>query len=149
MSAPIDGGPIAIAVCRKCSDQFPPKPWQVLKYDYECPRCKRARQNAFNAEDPLFKEKRRKRNSLPHVASYQKRYLAERVDPIKRKARRKVATEIEAGRLLRMPCEVCGELKSEAHHENYRMPLQIKWLCRRHHGLADAALATRDRKEEA
>ena len=34
----------------------------------------------------------------------------------------------------RMPCEVAGcEDLGERHHENYDLPLNIRWLCRRHH----------------
>ena len=31
------------------------------------------------------------------------------------------------------PCEVCGQLETERHHEDYSKPLEIKWLCSRHH----------------
>lgn len=43
---------------------------------------------------------------------------------------------IKSGRLKRMPCEVCGESKSEAHHHNgYDKEhwLDVQWLCRKHH----------------
>ena len=32
----------------------------------------------------------------------------------------------------RRPCEVCGA-KAEAHHDNYNEPLNIRWLCFKHH----------------
>lgn len=32
-----------------------------------------------------------------------------------------------------LPCEVCGEEKTEAHHYNYNHPLNINWLCKKHH----------------
>ena len=34
--------------------------------------------------------------------------------------------------LERQPCEVCGE-KAEAHHPDYSKPLDVRWLCKRHH----------------
>jgi hypothetical protein len=43
------------------------------------------------------------------------------------------AAAIRAGLLVRQPCELCGDPKSHAHHPNYRRPLKIRWLCRRHH----------------
>ena len=42
-------------------------------------------------------------------------------------------------RIIRQPCEICGYPKAEAHHENYKKPLEITWLCRvchlQRHGL--------------
>jgi hypothetical protein len=40
---------------------------------------------------------------------------------------------IRDGRLIRQPCEVCGALNVEAHHDDYSKPLTVRWLCRRHH----------------
>jgi len=40
---------------------------------------------------------------------------------------------IISGRLQRAPCEVCGSSKVDAHHDDYSMPLAVRWLCRTHH----------------
>lgn len=132
--------------CRKCATSFIPKEWQVRKHDYECAMCKRVRQNGLNRSDPLFAEKKRLHNSRPHVQKYNYDYQKTKLDPAKRRARRKVSTEIEAGRLVRLPCQICGASKSEAHHDDYSKPLDIKWLCRAHHVEADAMLAARQSK---
>jgi len=126
-----DGGP-AFIQCRKCGDSFKPRQWQILKSDYACFACKRTRQNLFHRTGPLFKEKKRLRNSRPNVRKYNSDYIR-RIPKNIRSARRKVATEIEAGRLQRLPCEVCGEVRTEAHHADYSRPLSVTWLCRKHH----------------
>jgi hypothetical protein len=53
--------------------------------------------------------------------------------PEKWHARQLVSRAIRDHKLFRLPCEVCGDLKSEAHHEDYKQPFFIKWLCRFHH----------------
>lgn len=53
--------------------------------------------------------------------------------PGKEKARRALEYAVKKGRIKKLPCEVCGNFNSEAHHENYRKPLEVNWLCRRHH----------------
>lgn len=50
-----------------------------------------------------------------------------------KQVRRKVRTAIECGRLQRKPCEICGATKSEAHHRSYDKPLDVQWLCAKHH----------------
>lgn len=51
----------------------------------------------------------------------------------KRKVHGIVAYRIKIGELTRLPCEVCGNEKSEAHHDDYEKPLEVRWLCRKHH----------------
>jgi len=37
------------------------------------------------------------------------------------------------GIITKMPCEICGEINTEAHHDDYEKPLQIRWVCKKHH----------------
>lgn len=49
------------------------------------------------------------------------------------KARWLVRAAINAGRLTRQPCEICGASSTDAHHDDYSKPLAVRWLCRPHH----------------
>jgi hypothetical protein len=49
------------------------------------------------------------------------------------KAREAVNKAIKKGLMIRLPCEVCGLAKSEAHHDDYSKPLDVRFLCRKHH----------------
>lgn len=48
-------------------------------------------------------------------------------------AHRLVNRAVAAGKLEKLPCEVCGEQKSQAHHSDYDKPLEVNWLCQLHH----------------
>jgi ribosomal protein S27AE len=47
---------------------------------------------------------------------------------------------IRRGELVRQPCEVCGATKVHAHHDDYSKPLDVRWLCSRHHRLHHGAM---------
>ena len=53
--------------------------------------------------------------------------------PEKMRAHNAVRNAIETGRLVRQPCEVCGTVPAEAHHDDYGKPLDVRWLCKIHH----------------
>lgn len=56
-----------------------------------------------------------------------------RANEEKHKAHCKVNNAIRDGRFFSRPCEVCGE-KAQAHHDDYSKPLNVRWLCPKHHG---------------
>lgn len=53
-------------------------------------------------------------------------------NPEKYKAQTAVNNAIRDGKLKRQACEVCGE-KAQAHHDDYAKPLDVRWLCSKHH----------------
>jgi len=61
-----------------------------------------------------------------YIKEYRSRF------PVKYKAHNIVNNAIRDGKLFRMPCEICGNL-GEAHHDDYAMPLNVRWLCSAHH----------------
>lgn len=56
-----------------------------------------------------------------------------KANPDKHFARNMVHNYIRDGKLQRLPCQVCGCPKSEAHHTDYSKPLEVEWLCFKHH----------------
>jgi hypothetical protein len=68
-------------------------------------------------------------------AAYMREYRVSDFDIMYRiDVRRFVSDMIASGQIKRQPCEFCGEFGG-AHHEDYRKPLELRWLCPHHHGL--------------
>jgi len=65
--------------------------------------------------------------NIEYYRSYDRERGYREYDPHKAAARR--ATRV----LEKQPCEVCGATKVEAHHDDYTKPLEVRWLCKRHH----------------
>jgi hypothetical protein len=53
--------------------------------------------------------------------------------PLEMLAHQYVRSALRRGLLQRGVCEVCGEEKTDAHHDDYEQPRKVRWLCRRHH----------------
>jgi hypothetical protein len=51
----------------------------------------------------------------------------------KNRTRTKTKTAIGIGVLVPAPCEKCGAVNAQVHHEDYENPLDVRWLCRKHH----------------
>ena len=55
-------------------------------------------------------------------------------NPEKRAAHIAVGNAVRKGTLVKQPCEVCGVARPvHAHHDDYSMPLEVRWLCPAHH----------------
>ncbi len=63
----------------------------------------------------------------------QKRAYDQARDPAKTKARAFIRNRIYRGEIRRLPCEICGNPKTDAHHDDYSKPAEVRWLCRPHH----------------
>lgn len=119
----------------------------------KCKTCtKRNVQDNYRAKPEQFSAYERKRRDLPHRIAGRKEYAeseAGRIsgnrakrnwvdkNPEKRKAATAVRNALRDGRLFKSPCAVCGKTKVEGHHEDYSKPLEVIWLCKKHHWEAD------------
>lgn len=54
-------------------------------------------------------------------------------NPTKLRAWTLVRAALVAGKLKKEPCQVCGCEKVEGHHHDYSKPLEVAWLCKKHH----------------
>lgn len=81
------------------------------------------RESVLEYDRNRFKKPERKKNVLEYQIKRRKKY------PEKERARRLIGYRIRAGILKPMSCEICGNKKTEAHHDDYLKPLDIRWLC--------------------
>jgi hypothetical protein len=44
-----------------------------------------------------------------------------------------VEKAVHEGTLTKKNCEVCGNERSLGHHSDYSRPLEVTWLCQKHH----------------
>jgi hypothetical protein len=63
-----------------------------------------------------------------HNAEYDERY------PEKKKAHEILNNAVRDGKVIKLPCCVCGSENSQGHHEDYSKPLDVIWFCPTHHG---------------
>jgi len=79
-----------------------------------------------------MRESERARRQTPKRRAWAKQY--ENTPARKRIsfAHHKVCQAIIDGKLVKKPCEVCGD-KANAHHDDYSKPLDVRWLCTTHH----------------
>lgn len=100
-----------------------------------CKSCKCAKVRKRRAENPTVQAYDRLRGKLPHrKADTRMRTIEWRKDnPDGYKAQTAVGNAIRDGKLIKQPCQVCRSEDVEGHHEDYSKPLEVEWLCSRHH----------------
>lgn len=100
-----------------------------------CVECVKARTRAHRAANlDSARQYDRARAPLPHRRKNAQRVLAlwRKSNPERRAAHIAVGNAVRNGRLVPLPCFVCGML-AEAHHPDYSAPLAVSWLCKLHH----------------
>lgn len=109
--------------CKDCTLKEPSRKKAVKKYK----------------SSDRYKEKRKKHDKkyfeseLGRQAQLRNRKKVQPKNELKSKIRRKTQYLVDIGKIKKMPCNVCGKEKSEAHHLDYIDPLNIVWLCSKHH----------------
>lgn len=99
----------------------------------KCKECTKADVRSYRGDNKdKIAEYEYERSKRPdrrlYAAEQGRRHRSE--NPQKYKARTAVGNAVRDGRLVRKPCESCGSRKSEAHHDDYSRPLDVRWLCK-------------------
>ncbi len=98
---------VVTRACSKCGGDLG-KRYKKQRYCKKC-HAKNMRETRPKHSE-LTEEQRKKANARSYANVYLKR-----------------------GVIQRKPCSVCGDEKSEMHHNDYSKPTEIIWFCRKHH----------------
>ncbi|WP_146129287.1 hypothetical protein [Burkholderia gladioli] len=122
-------------VCSACGHQYFVTESMVRNRYYPCSKCASKKAVEYARKN---REKKRAWNN-----AYSARNSAKRADrtaawranhPQKRLAHQAVQSAVRNGSLIKLPCAVCGQIeKVHAHHDDYSKPLDVIWLCHKHH----------------
>lgn len=94
---------------------------RVKEYDRNRPN-----QRKRNQKNKIYAQ-----NNKEKVNNIKKEWISN--NRIKREAHIAVQNALRQGIIIKANCEICNEIKSEAHHDDYSKPLEVRWLCSRHH----------------
>jgi hypothetical protein len=131
----------SMKICFKCGnsktlDEFYKHSKMADGHLNKCKECtKRDVKQRYIAEPKKIAAYERKRFKCParktKVILYQRRRRAK--NPEKTAARKAVRDAIASGKIVKLPCMFCGNPDSQAHHDDYKNRLAVKWACFRCH----------------
>ena len=89
----------------------------------ECKDCEGKRRKLFRQANKGHRATQQKGENRRYADKY----------PERLRAYRAFRAGVRGGKVVKLPCEVCGSEKSQGHHEDYAKPLDVIWLCSEHH----------------
>ena len=121
--------------CRVCGEtkeqgEFYPNSGLTCKV---CVRAKVAQNYRDKREQYAAYERERFQRPERKAKALEYQRTGRRLHADRNAARQAVSNALRDGKLSRGACAVCGVSQTEAHHMDYGRPLDVIWLCRKHH----------------
>jgi hypothetical protein len=131
--------------CSKCGEETPLTEYMIRAQTRICPTCQSRAATAWAKDN---RQRKRASNNAYHgrISSCRAEATARYREnhPDRRAAHQAIQTAVRNGSLKRERCSVCGNLKAHAHHDDYSKPLDVIWLCHKHHMERHAMLKARE-----
>ena len=102
--------------------------------------------NQYKIDTERIKDRKYRLEHTKERTSYSKKYRKQKIVDIrswradyrvknleKERVRWFCWKAVQDGIIKKLPCKICKNKKVEAHHEDYTKPLEVVWLCRKHH----------------
>lgn len=123
--------------CFKCQqmkplDEFYAHPMMKDGHLNKCKECTRSDVHRnYMSRIEHYRQYERQRNQTPErrLAAGEYQRVRRLRNPDKFKAWTMVNNAVRDGRLMREPCQNCGSVPAQAHHDDYSKPLDVRWLC--------------------
>lgn len=118
-----------LKLCNRCGVEKPRTEFYTVGAICKACKCEDSRRNRDNDASRAYDRARARRGSTAKTKEYREK------NPEKYLAHTAVNNAVRDGRLFkRTECEECSSsLQVEAHHDDYSMPLTVRWLCSRCH----------------
>ena len=144
--------------CKECQIKKPMTEYYAHKemadgHLNKCKSCVRSRVAIYTENNAEYcKQYDKQRANLPHRVEARKAYAKTEAGklaikkahknyvenyPLRKAATIIVNNAVRDGKLKKQPCFICGK-SAQAHHPDYSRPLDVIWLCVKHHNEAHA-----------
>jgi hypothetical protein len=126
--------------CRECRELKPIEQFYKHKqmadgHLNKCKNCVCSRIRAYRRNNDSVREYDRERAKTPKVKARIRENTIRwrKQNPDKYRAQTAIGNAVRDGKLKKQPCEICGSMRAHAHHDDYAKPLEVRWLCPKHH----------------
>jgi hypothetical protein len=95
-------------------------------------------QNKLKINDPDKWRAMRNKACRKYKEKHREKYIANS----------RVRYAISTGKIIKKSCSICGDSYSEAHHPDYKKPLEVVWLCDKHHKKVHKEIRSKERSND-
>jgi hypothetical protein len=124
-------------ICVRCKNNRKDFEFKNNKRLKTCNRCRQEKQRYAKTKKgkQVYSISSKKWNQTikGKISAKQTYYRMIKKYPLKVKARNFLYRNVKKGKLKKESCQKCMNKKVEAHHEDYNKPLEVIWLCKKHH----------------
>jgi len=102
----------------------------------QCKQCRKnkSRLDYLKRKNEIKANVKKYRKTKAGKATRRREFLnRKRRSPEKYKANYLLHNAVRDNRIQKQACRVCGDTSTEGHHPDYSKPLEVIWLCKKHH----------------